>query len=101
MVELHERSPLQKDIGVPVDERFNMSQQCVLSAWKANCILGCITRGVASRVKEVIVPLYPRNTPPGVLCPDLGPPTQERCGGFRTGPEEDHENNQRAGEPLL
>ena len=34
-----------------------MSQQCVLAVRKANSILDCITRGVASREREGVVPL--------------------------------------------
>ena len=34
-----------------------MSQQCVLAAQKANIILGCTKREVASREGEVTVPL--------------------------------------------
>jgi len=30
---------------------------CVLAAWKTNCILGCTEKRVASRARELIVPL--------------------------------------------
>ena len=35
-----------------------MSHQCVLAAQKAKSVLGSIRRRVASRVREVVVPLY-------------------------------------------
>ncbi|CAM4513742.1 unnamed protein product [Caretta caretta] len=48
----------EKDLGVLVDHRMTMSCQCDIAVKKANVILGCIRRGISSRDKEVLVPLY-------------------------------------------
>ena len=47
--ELIERGPVEKDLGVLMDEKVGMSQQR---------ILGCFRSGVASRMRDMIVPFY-------------------------------------------
>ena len=52
-----------------MDEKLDISRQCVLEAQKANRILGCIKRSVASRSREVIL----------TLCSALVRPHLESC----------------------
>jgi len=44
----------ERDLGVLVDNKLNRSQQRDAAATKANWILGCISRRIASRDRGVI-----------------------------------------------
>ena len=58
-----------------VNEKLDMNHQCVLPAQKANHILGCIRRSVASRSREVILLLYSAlMSPPRESCIQLWSP---------------------------
>ena len=49
---------MEKELGVLVDDRLVMRQLCAPVAKRAKGILGCIKRSVASRSREVILPLF-------------------------------------------
>ena len=88
-------------MGVLVDGKLDMSQRCALAVQKASCILGCIKRSVASRLREVSLPLCSGETSPGVLHPDVESSVQERHGPVGACPEEGHKNDPRDGKPLM
>jgi len=95
-----ESSVVKKDLGVLVDEKLDMTQQCALTAQKDKCSqLGFIKKSMASRSSEGILPLCSTLVRPlhGLLYPALEPSAQGRHGPVGVGPEEGHKSGQRSG----
>ncbi|PKU45503.1 reverse hypothetical protein [Limosa lapponica baueri] len=92
-------SPVEKDLGV---NEVNISQQCEITAQKANHILGCIKRNVASRAREVILPLYSALVRPHLqYCIHLWGPQHKKDVDLLERVQEGHKDYQKAGAPLL
>jgi len=98
-----ENSPAEKYLGVLVDEKLDMSHQYTLTAHKTNHTLGCIRRSVASRSREVILPVYSALVRPHlVYCVQLWSPQHKKdMELLGVGPEEGNKDDLRAGAHLL
>ncbi|XP_059575306.1 uncharacterized protein LOC132245913 [Alligator mississippiensis] len=64
-----ESTEAERDLGVIIDSKMNMSRQCQTAASKASQTLSCIQRCISSRSREVILP----------LCATLVRPQLEYC----------------------
>ena len=91
---------------MPVDERLNVSWQCVLAAQKANWTLGCIKRITTSRLREVILSLYSAFMRPHLeyyvqFWSHQHKKDMEMLEQVHMSPYEGHEDYQRAAAPPL
>jgi len=86
-----------------MDEKLNMSQQSALAAQKASRVLGCVKSSVASRAREGILPLGSALLRPHLeSCVQLwSPPNTRRTWMCWSGARGGHEDDARAGAPLL
>lgn len=96
--EVVKSNPTEEDLLILVDEKLNTNKQCALSAQKANCILGCLERSVASRMGESNLPSTPLSE---ALTWSTGVSAQEGHRYVTASPEKCHEDVQRDGAPPL
>jgi len=62
------RSPTEGDLGVSIDSKLNVSQQCAQVARKTNCALGCIKHSPAGQLREMTILLYKALVRPHTEC---------------------------------
>ncbi|GAB0189934.1 hypothetical protein GRJ2_001458700 [Grus japonensis] len=85
-----ESSPKEKDLGVLIDEKLNMSWQCCACSPESQPCPGLHQKKCGQQVEggDPAPLLGSGETPPGVMHPALGAPVQERHGAVGASPEE-------------
>ncbi|PKU47463.1 rna-directed dna polymerase from mobile element jockey-like [Limosa lapponica baueri] len=98
-----ESSLEEKDLGMLVGGKFIMTQQYALGSPESQLHSGLHQKKHGQQVErgDSAPLLCSGETPPGELCPALEPPTEEGHGPVGVSTEESHEEDQRAGAPLL
>ena len=95
-------SSAEKDVGVLVDNRLTMSQQCASEATKASGILGCIKKRSQQIKGGYPPPLLCLGEPTSeALCLGLSSTVQERQGTTGKIPVEGYKDDEKPGEPPL
>ena len=77
-----------------VDEKLGMIQQYAIAAQMVKQILVSVKRSVASRLREIILPLYSALVRPNwsTAAPLVEAPNTRRHGVVGVGPEESHKD---------
>lgn len=85
---------IERDLGVLVDNKFRMSDQCAAGQRRP---AGGWAADIPSRDQEVIISLDSAFAWPGILCSGLVPAIQKRCGLAGQTPKRGHKDEQRRG----
>ena len=76
-----------------MDEKLNMSQQCVFTEGQWYPGLFQKRGGKQGQGDDCTSLLCPQEAPSGVLCSGLGPPILKKCGADGDDPEEGHKDD--------